>query len=442
VPKDQDVSLLSSLDIDEVSLVDRGANQHARVELAKNHEDVEKASPTPSAVHADKPLVDEEEDEKDHEELSDEDVKLTKRLGRIFKGLFNEEETVEKFGRKPPNLYPPQQPLQQDPYGSPQQPQFPGQQPEGYGQVGAQEPMTHQHDPAPQPLYEDPQQYGGYEEQGQDPYGGYEQDPYGGQQDPYGGQQDPYGGAQDFGGPEGPPQGGPQGLPPQAPMGADPMGGPPGLEQEQDQGGLAPLPQEVVDYIRELEEQVQELAGGDTGGQSDQNPFGKSEEFVEMPEAISLEELAKNLENEEQRELIFKALDLVAEAEDRAAQAEEIAKAERDHRLVREYVEKARSYTNLPVTPEEFGPVLKSMYEALEEDQVALIEKALGQTNNDLGRYFSEVGKSATTTEPVAALDAKVEEIRKSDTSLSREQAFAKMLEEDPSLYDQYTKEA
>ena len=47
---------------DEVSLVDKGANQHAKVVFSKRHEDVEKASPSPGDVHVDKPL-DEEEDE-------------------------------------------------------------------------------------------------------------------------------------------------------------------------------------------------------------------------------------------------------------------------------------------------------------------------------------------------------------------------------------------
>ena len=469
MPEEQ-VNLLSNLDIDEVSLVDRGANQYAKVELSKRdeegetEEDVEKASPTPSGMHVDQPLTSrDDEDERKKKRKGYDDVdnpvapgtqtspvtgggggvtgatggvikneeygydeegrslapedqkkrkdeeKLTKRLGRIFKAAFVDDE-VEKFGpnnRRPPNLHPGQAPM-----GMPEQ--MPMQMPGG--QQG------------PPDM--------GLEGGGPDQFGGMGPDQFGGMgmeqeaQMPQG-----MGGPQDFPGSPG--------MPPMDPMGGGSFPGQATQDQMGQEPGLAPLPQEVVDYIRELEEQVQQISQGGQNTSEGHNPFGKSEEFTEMPETqqVSLEELAKALEGEEQREIVYKALDLVAEAEERAAEAETIAKAERDNRLGREYIEKARSYTNLPVTPEEFGPVLKRMYESLTEDDVQLIEKALGEKNSDLGRYFSEVGKQGGYAEPVAKFDGAVQEIQKNNPEISYEQAFEKAIEANPSLYDEYESE-
>ena len=52
-------------------------------------------------------------------------------------------------------------------------------------------------------------------------------------------------------------------------------------------------------------------------------------------------------------------VELFKAAESRAAVAEEIAKAERENRLQREFVEKAAEYDSLPVETSTFGIVLK-----------------------------------------------------------------------------------
>ena len=59
-----------------------------------------------------------------------------------------------------------------------------------------------------------------------------------------------------------------------------------------------------------------------------------------------------------------------------AERDQEIAKAERDLRLTREYISKAEEY-NLPVDPKELGPVLYRMAETMEYDDCAVIAKCL-----------------------------------------------------------------
>ena len=91
-----------------------------------------------------------------------------------------------------------------------------------------------------------------------------------------------------------------------------------------------------------------------------------------------------------------------------AAQTPVIAKSERDLRLTREYISKAAEY-NLPVPPDELGPVLYRMAEQMDYDDCAVIAKCLetagailyeevgfqgGGDNNDV---YSQVEAAPTT---------------------------------------------
>lgn len=380
--------------IDEISFVDRGGNQHAallihksdgeeveveltdevRKELEEAGFDVEaelaKMSPDGGDLRVKKPLGEDDEDE-------DEGM-----LSKVLSKMFGQQ-------RKPPGLQGPPQMGMGMPQAPPQQ-----QMPQMGGQF-AQQPMA---------------------------------------MNGMGGMGGQIGGAQ-AGNPFAPMQGAP-GLPGQMP----------GMGAPDPSGGLAPLPQEALDYIKQLEEEVQRLsqdAGGseDTGG----NPFGKNEEFEDMSDAQTiLTELAKSLESQEQSELVYKALDLVAEADERAATAETIAKAEREHRLNREFVELAKKYSHLPVSAEELGPVLKSLYEHLEEDQVAVVEKCFGEVNDVTAGLFTEVGKrGGYDTDIVSKVEAEANSlIEKSESGLSKEEAIDQVLTANPSMYDEYVRES
>ena len=255
----------------------------------------------------------------------------------------------------------------------------------------------------------------------------------------------------------------PMGQPAPGPQGTMPgMPGMGGAQAFPAQGGQMPgqmqsgppLPDEVIQYIRALEQQIAEQQGQGQGqgmGQqapgkedSNVNPFGKRDDELNDDEVSFLQDLAKNLESDEQREAVSKAMEEVRKANMRAEEAERIAKAERDFRLNEEYVSKARSFVGLPVSPAEFGPVLKRLQENMHEDDVQMIEKALSAANETIasGGFFSEFGKRGTgASEPISKIDQKAQELVSKSENMSMEAARALVVEQDPSLYDEYLAE-
>jgi hypothetical protein len=380
VSKTKKVNKLSDLSIDEVSLVDRGANQHAKLVLSKRLEDedleeLHKADPDPSAVS-----LGHEDDEDDDDE--DDDVE---------KGFFSS--LVEKmFGSG--ELTTPETNTGTLPYMSDVEKAFPGQDPR-QGMFGGQQPPPQQ-----PPMQAPPMQMGV-----------------------------PAAGPQNF-------MPGQQGFPV----------GPDGLPAQMEAG--PPLPDEVIQYIQQLEQALADAQGENTpsGDQEDDNvnPFGKSYDMLDDDETAFLAELAKNLETEEQRDNVAKAMEIVEKANARAEAAEEIAKAERDFRLNQEFVAKARSYSNLPVNPEEFGPVLKKLNEVLNEDELGLVTKVFSSANETVAHagVFTEIGKRGVGSyETVSKVDGKAHEIAKSE-GITIEAARERVFEQDPSLYDQYLQES
>jgi len=155
-------------------------------------------------------------------------------------------------------------------------------------------------------------------------------------------------------------------------------------------------------------------------------PMGKAEE---LPEEVktALETLWK------EREELSKRLE----------EAERIAKEERAKREERESIEKfAQEYKNLPISAEEGGKLLKRLRD-LDGDLVEVLEGLFKKLDGVVktGKIFEEQGSSVPeeNATPWAQLEAKARELQKS--GLSKEQAIAKVIEENPELYEQYRKE-
>jgi hypothetical protein len=378
---DPTVNDLELEEVDEVSLVDRGANQYAKLLISKRAEEeeedpVEKADPDPSSVHVEEPFGEEEEDADDED-----DVK---------KGYFSR--LIEKFFRESATRVPHNGTL---PHMSDVQKAFPGQDPR-LGMFGGQQP--------PLPPVQHPNFQVGT---------------------PAPGPQNAM-----------PPGPGPQAFPAQDPMAGQMQAGP-------------PLPDEVVQYIQQLEQALADAQGGNqqTSEEDDDvsgNQFGKSLGDLPDDEVTFLQELSKNLESEEVREEVSKAMEIVKAANARAEEAEKIAKAERDQRLVREFVAKAQSFTSLPINPETFGPVLKKLSEALSDEEYDAVTKALAAGNETMANasLFGEIGKRGgyQPTEAIAKVDTSAEEIAKAQ-NISIEAARTQVFESDPALYDQYLQE-
>jgi hypothetical protein len=149
------------------------------------------------------------------------------------------------------------------------------------------------------------------------------------------------------------------------------------------------------------------------------------------------EDLSKALTDIDRNEAISKAMAELSKADQRARAAEAIAKSERDLRLTREYISKAADY-NVPVAPEELGPVLFRMAENMSDKDCAVIHKALTAAGSML---FEELGyqgggdNADVLTEVDQAIAA---EVSKADSNVSREQAIVKAFQSDNSLYDAY----
>ena len=152
------------------------------------------------------------------------------------------------------------------------------------------------------------------------------------------------------------------------------------------------------------------------------------------------EELSKAFTDIERDDVISKAMEKVAFLEARAAQAEMIAKSERDLRLLGEYTEVAKSY-NVPVDPQELGPVLMRMADTMSYEDCSVIHKALTSAGAAL---FDEIGYvgGADNVDVMSQIDAFIDEgISKSEGNVSKAAAMEQFFATNPDAYNQYRAE-
>lgn len=160
---------------------------------------------------------------------------------------------------------------------------------------------------------------------------------------------------------------------------------------------------------------------------------------------------------EEQRaalEVVLKAADAETTAlrteiesrDERIEKAEAIAQRERDLREEREYLAKAEQLDKLPLAPDQFGPLLKSIAGSVDAETFAKLEGVLTAANEAVsqGALFQELGAGGDggRTDAESKIEAAAAEIRKAQPDLSHAQAFTKALEQNPDLYAQHRQEA
>lgn len=130
---------------------------------------------------------------------------------------------------------------------------------------------------------------------------------------------------------------------------------------------------------------------------------------------------------------------------EKAAQLEEILKAERDERLRRDFVEKAeKEFSNIPGTAVEIGLLLKSLHD-LDSDVAEKVEGVFKSVDAQLstGAIFEEVGTQAADVEVTAwnKIEKQAEELITNGVEVSKAAAISKVLELNPKLYSEYLKE-
>jgi hypothetical protein len=151
-----------------------------------------------------------------------------------------------------------------------------------------------------------------------------------------------------------------------------------------------------------------------------------------------LEDFSKAVTERDREEIIAKAMDEVSKAQEIAAEALAYAESEHDARMEEAFISKAAEY-NLPVSPEVFGPILKSLAYALDEDQLEILDAIFNAVGDALYNEIGYVGDTSNSSvlDQVDALAG--EYVGKSD--MSHAQAVTAMFEANPSAYDAYISE-
>jgi hypothetical protein len=175
-----------------------------------------------------------------------------------------------------------------------------------------------------------------------------------------------------------------------------------------------------------------------------EEPVKKDEK--DEPKPINKDELSPEV-----RAIVEKAekdaaanAEALEKAEKEAKAAHDIAKAERDTRVTGEWIAKAESgdLRGLPGKPAEVGPVLKSLAEAAPEawaefEKSVLTPAAAQLRESDLLKEQGAGGEGPPPDSALAKFEAKVDELRKADTSLSKSAAKERVRKENPELMRQ-----
>ena len=151
-----------------------------------------------------------------------------------------------------------------------------------------------------------------------------------------------------------------------------------------------------------------------------------------------LAEFSKAVTDRDREQVVAKMADEVQKAHEVAAEALAWAEAEHDARMNEAFISKAAEY-NLPVAPEVFGPILKSIAVALDEDQLEILDEIFNAVGDALYNEIGYVGESSNSS-VLDQVDAMAEEfVGKADVSKSA--VMTAMFEANPAAYDAYISE-
>lgn len=189
---------------------------------------------------------------------------------------------------------------------------------------------------------------------------------------------------------------------------------------------VADLPDEIVDYIGDLQDSVEDLTKSLEEAQTDPVTVVDNREPFEK----ALDGL-----DDESAAIIKGQIDKLSELE------EKVTKAEHDAADA-EYITKARAFDGLG-DPAEIGPALRRLADVSPED-ADLFEKAFvaASTQEITATLYEELGSSINKSTDV---DVQIETIAKSyrdaNPQLSEADANAQAWENNPELYDEHTRE-
>lgn len=184
---------------------------------------------------------------------------------------------------------------------------------------------------------------------------------------------------------------------------------------------------EATERVAKLEADLEELR---KASQSSDEDTTEEIDKADLPEAVRA-----RLEKLEKAE---------AEASERLAKAEAVAKEERDRRITREFVAKAEEeFSHVPGSPSDLGSLLKSASEKFSKEEFEALETTLKAADKqiEVGGVFAELGKSgdaARDTSDIDPIAKRAEELRKSDPSVSEYDALHRAMRENPEAAASY----
>ena len=188
---------------------------------------------------------------------------------------------------------------------------------------------------------------------------------------------------------------------------------------------VAQVPDEVLDYIEDLETRVEQA-----------ETVAKAAKKDADPEVDPIEKALAELPDE--------VAGLVKDQKERLEKAEQALEASRIAKANEQWVAKARSVDGLIDNPEEFGSQLREVAE-IDSDLADNLVKILETANARLSKadLYKELGRGAGPTpnsaeERIAHI---AKSLREADPKLTPEQAEAEAWERNPELYDQHVAE-
>jgi hypothetical protein len=179
---------------------------------------------------------------------------------------------------------------------------------------------------------------------------------------------------------------------------------------------------EEDDKMTEKQKTQKSAEGGDVMALVKKDADGNAD-FSDVPENV--------------RPLVAQLWKQNEEAIRKAEETETILKQERDQRVLKEFIQKAEGFQHLGVEPTKFGAILKACKESLDESMFTELERVLKTADEKMAPLFKELGTGGEGDDDQSAyaqLEKKAQEIRKSEGSLSFEQAFVKAVDQNPDL--------
>lgn len=151
-----------------------------------------------------------------------------------------------------------------------------------------------------------------------------------------------------------------------------------------------------------------------------------------------IEELSKAVTESDRDEVIAKAMDEVEIYKAQASEALAWAEHEHEVRVTEAFISKAADY-NLPVAAEILGPILKSIAEVLDEEDLDILDALLSSVSDALYEEIGYVGESSNGSVMDQVDSMALEYVGKSD--FSHAQMTTAMFEANPAAYDAYISE-